>query len=51
MVIFHSLIDMANIRYPQLDGTLSIVNPALKQNDTIWGLDANIKLIEIPTKK
>ena len=49
MVIFHSLIDMANIGYSQLDSTLSIVSPSLKNNDTIWGLDANMKLIKIPT--
>ena len=51
MVIFHSLIDMASIHYADLDSSLSIVNPLLQSRETIWGLDANIKLIEIPTKK
>jgi glucan phosphoethanolaminetransferase (alkaline phosphatase superfamily) len=51
MVIFNSLIDMASIHYANLDSSLSIVNPQLQNQDTIWGLDANLKLIEIPTQK
>ena len=51
MVMFNSLLDMASIHYANLDSSLSIVNPKLPSRDTIWGLDANIKLIEIPTQK
>ena len=51
MVIFHSLLDMASIHYANLDSSLSIVNLRLQSRDTIWGLDANIKLIKIPTQK
>jgi glucan phosphoethanolaminetransferase (alkaline phosphatase superfamily) len=46
-VVFHSLLDMADIQYLKLDSTLSIAQPALVADSIIYGVDANLKLTVI----
>jgi glucan phosphoethanolaminetransferase (alkaline phosphatase superfamily) len=43
-VVFHSLIDMADIQYEKLDTTHSVVNSAFTADSVIYGVDANLKL-------
>lgn len=51
MVVFNTLLELANIHYPQFDYTKSLTNPAMTTDSIIWGLDANLQTIQIPTDK
>ena len=50
MAIFHSLLDLGDIRYPQLDSTLTISSPALQSDSIVYGLDANMQRTALPVK-
>lgn len=47
MVVFHSLLDLADINYANLDTTLCIARPSLVVDSVIDGVDANWKLKKI----
>lgn len=49
MNIFHSMIDMADIEYDNLDKTKCIDSPSLVADTISWGLDANLQLTILPT--
>ncbi|MDD3405531.1 MAG: phosphoethanolamine transferase [Paludibacteraceae bacterium] len=51
MTVFHSLLDLGNIQYETFDSTLSIASTALHSDSILWGLDANMKLMQIPTQR
>jgi len=48
MTIFHSLLDLGNIYYEQLDSTQSIVRTTLCSDSIIYGLDANMLCTPLP---
>ena len=48
MTIFHSLLDLGEISYAQLDSTQSIVRPTLQTDSVIYGLDANMQRTPLP---
>jgi len=48
MTIFHSLLDLGNIDYSNLDSTLCLTSPLLLSQDTIFGFDANMHRIPLP---
>lgn len=50
MVIFHSLLDLGDIHYTQLDSTLTISSPALQSDSIVYGLDANMLRVALPIK-
>jgi glucan phosphoethanolaminetransferase (alkaline phosphatase superfamily) len=43
-VVFHSLLDIADISYCKFDSTLSIVRQSLASDSVIYGIDANWEL-------
>lgn len=47
MTLFHSLLDMGNIPYRDLDTTMSIVRPELHSDSIVYGLDANLHKMEV----
>ena len=49
MTVFHTLIELGDMYYADFDPTLSICNELLQHQDTVYGLDANLKLKIIPT--
>lgn len=50
MTLFHSLLDLGNIDYPNVDSTLLFTRPTLISHDTIFGLDANMQRIALPIR-
>lgn len=48
MVLFHSLMEAGNISYPLWDASMSIFNPQLRSDSVLYGLDANLKLKQLP---
>jgi len=50
MTLFHSLLDLGDISYPQLDSTLLFSQPTLQSQSTIYGFDANMIRVPLPIK-
>ena len=50
MTLFHSLLDLGDLRYAQLDSTLLFTQPTLVSQPTIYGFDANMVRIPLPIK-
>ena len=50
MTLFHSLLDLGDISCSCMDSTLCITRPELASQDTIFGFDANMQRIPLPTK-
>ncbi len=50
MTLFHSLLDLGDVSCPQLDAKMCISRPELEAQDTIYGFDANMQRIPLPTK-
>ncbi len=50
MTIFHSLLDLGDISYPDIDSTLIFSAPTLMPCDTIFGLDANMHRSPLPIR-
>lgn len=50
MNIFHSLPDANGLTFDLLDTEKSIFSPTLVADTVAWGLDANLNLVELPTK-
>ena len=50
MTLFHSLLDLGDLRYAQLDSTLLFTRPTLVSQPTIYGFDANMVRIPLPVK-
>lgn len=48
MTIFHSLLDLGDIDYPNIDSTRIISQPTLQSHEVIYGFDANMIRIELP---
>ena len=51
MTLFHSLLDLGDIRYPLQDSTLTLSQPTLVSRDTLFGLDANMHRFPLPTRR
>lgn len=47
MTLFHSLLELGQVPYSGIDTTESFANPALTNHDVLYGLDANLKMMEI----
>lgn len=50
MTLFHSLLDLGDLTFPQIDSTLLITQPTLLAQPTIYGFDANMIRIPLPVK-
>ena len=50
MTLFHSLLDLGDITYSQLDSTLLFTEPTLVSQPVIYGFDANMLRIPLPIK-
>ncbi len=51
MTLFHSLLDLGGISYSDLDSTRCLSQPTLLSRDTIYGFDANMQRMPLPTQK
>lgn len=51
MNIFHSLPDAESLSFPLLQPRKSIFSPSLVPDTVAWGLDANLRLIALPTSE
>ena len=50
MTLFHSLLDLGDLHYAQLDSTLLFTEPTLVSQPVIYGFDANMLRIPLPIK-
>ena len=50
MTLFHSLLDLGDLQYPNIDSTLLFTQPTLLSQPIIYGFDANMIRIPLPTK-
>ena len=50
MSLFHSLLDLGDLQYSQLDSTLLFTQPSLTSQPVIYGFDANMLRIPLPLK-
>ncbi len=50
MTLFATLLDLGNIRYPNLNGTQSLAADSFVADSVVYGLDANLQVKEIPLK-
>lgn len=50
MTLFHSLLDLGDLQYDQMDSTLLFTQPTLQSHTTIHGFDANMLRIDLPLK-
>lgn len=50
MSLFGTLLDLGGIHYPDLNRTQSLAADEFTPDDTVYGLDANMRLIAIPTQ-
>ena len=48
MTLFHSLLDLGDISYPELDSTRCFSQPTLLSRERIYGFDANMQCIALP---
>ncbi len=49
MYLFHTLLDLGGIDYSGLDSAYCFDNEAMRAAEVVYGLDANMKLKQIPT--
>ena len=50
MTLFHSLLDLGDLQYPHIDSTLLFTQPTLVSQPVIYGFDANMVRVPLPTK-
>lgn len=50
MTLFHSLLDLGDLQYSQIDSTLLFTQPTLVSQPVIYGFDANMVRIPLPVK-
>ena len=50
MALFHSLLDLGDLQYAELDSTQLFTQPTLTSQPTIYGFDANMFRIPLPIK-
>lgn len=50
MTLFHSLLDLGDLHYANLDSTNCFTQPTLVSHDVIYGLDANLNCVALPIK-
>ncbi|MBQ2540124.1 MAG: phosphoethanolamine transferase [Paludibacteraceae bacterium] len=50
MCLFYSLLDLGSVQLPEQNPQLSFADTLMQAMDTVWGLDANLLPMPIPTR-